>query len=358
MQRSNSDEAVFLIDLATGAADAMLEITLQSVGLKERGDLQRWITEHPEIVGRDLLLVTTEFDQWEIRDQKVADRLDVLFLDTDGSPVVAELKRDLAEDTIELQALKYAAYCSQLTVDDIVEQYSRHHKVDLDMAHAAVEDHAPSVTDGELGPIRIRLVAGGFGPSVTTVVLWLRDHDIDIGCIQVTARRHDNGTAILAARQLLPLPEAEDYLVRRRRKEQDEEARKSTRRALNSVTLLDQAGVTHPGDKLELKVSQFTAEQRPKVEALVEGDPSIAEAEWTGLGIQRALRWAHDGNEYSCTGITKAILERVGIHLDVIAGPDYWLLPTGRAVYEEAKLIEKQIGDDATPAAPEPQAAN
>lgn len=345
-----TDEAVFLVDLATGTAEPMPEITLQSVGLKERADLQRWITEHPEIVGRDLLLVTTEFDQWEIRDQKVADRLDVLFLGTDGSPVVAELKRDQAADTTELQALKYAAYCSQLTVDDLVEQYSRYHKVDLDTARASVEDHAPSVAEGELGSIRIRLVAGSFGPSVTTVVLWLRDHDIDIGCIQVTARRHDNGTAVLSARQLLPLPEAEDYLVRRRRKEQEEEARKSTRRALNSVTLLDQAGVTHSGDKLQLKISQFTAEQRPKIEALVASDPSIAEAEWTGFGVQKALRWAHDGKEYSCTGLTKAILERVGIHLEAIPGPDYWLLQTGRSVYEESKLAAQQTGDGASSA--------
>jgi hypothetical protein len=67
-----TDEAVFLIDLTTGAAEPMLEITLQSVGLKERDDLQRWITEHPEIVGRDLLLVRTEFDQWEFRDQSAS----------------------------------------------------------------------------------------------------------------------------------------------------------------------------------------------------------------------------------------------------------------------------------------------
>ncbi len=95
------------------------------VGLKERADLQRWITQYPEIVGRDLLLVTTAFDQWEIRDQRVADPLDVLFLQSDGSLVVAELKRDHALDTTELQALKYAAYCSRLPATDIVDAYVR-----------------------------------------------------------------------------------------------------------------------------------------------------------------------------------------------------------------------------------------
>jgi RecB family endonuclease NucS len=51
------------------------------------------VIEHPRVVGHDLLLVTTEFDRWETRTQRVADRLDVLFVDEDGSPLVAELKR-------------------------------------------------------------------------------------------------------------------------------------------------------------------------------------------------------------------------------------------------------------------------
>jgi len=340
----NSDDVVFVINLETGDAEPMREITLQSVGLKERADLQRWISEHPEIVGRDLLLITTEFDQWEIRDQKVADRLDVLFLDSAGSPLVAELKRDQALDTTELQALKYAAYCSQLTVDDLADAYARYHQVDPETARTALLDHAPSLTDGELGPIRIRLVAGSFGPAVTTVVLWLRDHDIDIGCIEVVARMHGDGMAILSAHQLLPLPEAEDYLVRRRRKEQEEEARKSTRRALSSVAILGRAGAVTEGDVLELKLDAFTAEVRPKVEQLVADDARVGRATWTGLGSLKALRWERDGQLYSVTGIIVKILELVGIDQKAVAGPDYWIVPrTGRSMYEESKLLEASV---------------
>src|SRR5262245_55731076 len=109
---------------------AMEEVSLASVGLRERDDLQRWIAEHPEVIGADLLLVTSEFDRWELKDQKVADRLDLLFIDSDGSPLVAELKRDKASDAVELQALKYAAYCSQLTLDDLAEEYARFHSAD------------------------------------------------------------------------------------------------------------------------------------------------------------------------------------------------------------------------------------
>ena len=216
------DAPALLIDLESREVTPMTELTLGEAGLRERDDLQRWVTEHPELIAPDLELVTTEFDRWEIREQKVYDRLDALFLDSSGAPVVVEFKRDRASDTVELQALKYAAYCSQLTLDELVEEFARAHDCSEEEARQRLTDHAPILEDGALGSVRVVLVAGGFGPAVTSVVLWLRENDIDIGCVEVTAQavpeaRH----AVLSARQIIPLPEAEDYLVRRRRKEQE-----------------------------------------------------------------------------------------------------------------------------------------
>lgn len=327
------------IDLVTGNAERLSEITLESVGLRERADLQRWITQHPELVGDDLLLLTSEFDQWEIGKRRVEDRLDVLFLTTDGSLLVAELKRDHAADTTDLQALKYAAYCSQLTVDDVVELYSRTREVDDDTARDRVTEHAPTLADGELGPVSIRLVAGSFGPAVTSVVLWLRDHGIDVGCIEITARSDGHGAAVVTRRQLIPLPEAEDYLVRRRRREQEEDARRTRqRRSETSVAMLNRLGVLAPGDPLTLNLDQFTRAWRPLIDALVEADPDTLYAEWTGDN-RRALKWRRDGETYSPTALVSAILAEVGITPRTIPGPDYWLLPSGRSMYEESKLL-------------------
>jgi hypothetical protein len=175
---ARSDECAFRIDPTTGAAEPLVESELASFGFWERRDLQRWIVDRPEIVEADLLLITTEFDRWQGRDQVVADRLDVLFLDSDGRLLVAELKRGEAPDTTHLQALKYAAYCSQLTVADVIEEYMRTHSVDREKARADVLEHAPALETKELGRIRIRLVAEHFGPSVTHVVMWLRDYDL------------------------------------------------------------------------------------------------------------------------------------------------------------------------------------
>lgn len=60
-----ANDVVFNLDLSDGSVEAMPSVTLPEIGIKERADLQRWISDHPEIVGDDLLLVTTEFDQWE-----------------------------------------------------------------------------------------------------------------------------------------------------------------------------------------------------------------------------------------------------------------------------------------------------
>lgn len=213
-----------LVDLESRNTARMDDITLESVGLRERQDLQEWITAHPDLIAPDLLLITTEFDRWEIRDRKVADRLDALFLDASGAPVVAEFKRDKATDTVELQALKYAAYCSQLTLDELAEEFATMRSIAPDAGREQLVDHAPMLEDGGPRSVKIRLVAGSFGPAVTSVVLWLREFGIDIGCIEVSARRVPGSSqAVISARQLLPLPEAEDYLVRRRRKEQEEE---------------------------------------------------------------------------------------------------------------------------------------
>ena len=136
----------------------------------------------------------------------MADRLDALFLDTSGAPVVAELKRDKATDTVELQALKYAAYCSQLTLDELADEFAATEDISAEDSRARLLDHAPALEDGGLRSVKIRLVAGGFGPAVTSVVLWLREYGIDIGCVEVTARRvAESGQAVISARQLLPL---------------------------------------------------------------------------------------------------------------------------------------------------------
>jgi len=101
------DELLFHVDGST--ATRATPITLTEAGLREREHLQEWVLANPEIVGEDVLIITFEFDRWlptAKSQSKVRDRLDILGIDAAGTLVVAELKRDAAPDTVEMQAIK------------------------------------------------------------------------------------------------------------------------------------------------------------------------------------------------------------------------------------------------------------
>src|SRR5699024_12486810 len=108
-----SGERVYSID--DGTAVSLQTVSLADAGLREREDLQELVLARPEILGPDVIVVAFEFDRWQdSHGDRQRDRLDVLGLDSDGRLVLAELKRDKAPDTVEMQALKYAAMSSRL----------------------------------------------------------------------------------------------------------------------------------------------------------------------------------------------------------------------------------------------------
>ena len=172
--------------------------------------------------------------------------------------------------------MRFAAYCSQLTVEDVVGEYARHHGVDDQLARETILEHAPSLEKSGAGPVKIRLIAEAFRPSVTSMVLWLRDYELDIGCTEISARRLPDGNAVITSRQLLPLPAAEDYLVKRRRRERSDEQREASGRRRNVVTELLEAGAIEPGSQLTLTLDAFTRAERGVVEPEVQRDPDLS----------------------------------------------------------------------------------
>src|SRR3954464_8380982 len=115
-----SDELVFSVE--GNQAVAAKPITLEAAGLKEREHLQEWVLQNPEILGPGVMIVTFEFDRWVTASgQRTYERLDVLGLDQSGRLVVAELKRDLAPDSVTMQALNYAAMVSRFSLDTLAD---------------------------------------------------------------------------------------------------------------------------------------------------------------------------------------------------------------------------------------------
>lgn len=111
-------------------------------------------------------------------------------LDDEGKLVVAELKRDTADRTTDLQALKYASYSATLTARDIQKEYRRFWSDRLNdpLTPEAVGDEFATFigkhTDEEIprsddgwaefeldNQPRIVLAAGQFGIEITSPVM-------------------------------------------------------------------------------------------------------------------------------------------------------------------------------------------
>src|SRR4051794_12756598 len=160
------------------------------LGILEVQHIERWLAAEPRVLGEELLVITTEFAGFD----KTKERSDILALDVAGQLVVIELKRDTSGARQDLQALRYAAFSSNLTLEDLLDMYARHHGSTGDPVTradvmAAFDQH---VSEGSLDGIdnddrpRMILVAKNFQPEVTATVLWLREAwRMDISCVQL-----------------------------------------------------------------------------------------------------------------------------------------------------------------------------
>ncbi len=205
--------------------EALPTATFDDLEIKERADLQRLLRANLAAIAPDCLILAEEFSQWE--DSKR--RIDLLALDSEANLVVIELKRDEEGAHMELQALRYAAMVSTMTFQHAVEANTRF------LGPEATEDDArkkildflgwSSPDDKPFGEnVRILLVSADFSRELTTSVLWLNQHDLDIRCIRIRPYRLGS-EVVLDVQQVVPLPEAEDYQVQMKQKVREERSR-------------------------------------------------------------------------------------------------------------------------------------
>lgn len=197
------------------------ETDFASHKIMERQDIEKWVEDNPDILGEELLIITTEYDKFD----KTKERLDLLALDKNGKLVIVELKRDDSGKYVELQAIKYAAYCSTLTLDQITasrKEYLSKKKGTMSDDKTKEEiidfigmDEFEEIDDRP----RIILVSKEFRTEVTASVLWLRKFGVDISCIKLTPYKIDDENIGLVTTKIIPLPEAEAYLIQVEKKE-------------------------------------------------------------------------------------------------------------------------------------------
>ena len=190
--------------------------------VRERNDLQRLLRVQIEVLGDDLYVLTEEFGEWDDSRR----RIDLLAIDPEANLVVIELKRTNDGGHMELRScsLRQHGFGNDLcarrrnprgisdTGGRAGEEARTRMLTFLGWEEPDEENFAPDV--------RIVLVSEDFGKELTTAVLWLREHDVDIRCVRLRPYQ-DGNKCLIDVQQIIPLlPEANEYQVQLREKEQ------------------------------------------------------------------------------------------------------------------------------------------
>jgi len=229
---------MFQIDRSANRLRKLERTSFSEVGFREREHLQEWLATMPDALceamseGEDgLLIIQKEFDGFD----GTRERLDLLALDRNGQLVVIENKLDDSGRDVVWQALKYAAYCSSLKKTEIVgifQQYlDRHGTGDAasTICEFMGEDSLDQVVLNDGTDQRVVFIAANFRREVTATVLWLRDHQIDARCIKVVPYKFGE-EMFIDIQQVIPTPEAADYMIRMAEKDSEEKNAKGAQR--------------------------------------------------------------------------------------------------------------------------------
>jgi hypothetical protein len=211
-----------IYEVAKDGLKPVLPTTFAQSGLRERSDLQRLLRSEISIISPDTLVISEEFGEWEESNR----RIDLLGIDQQANIVVIELKRTEDGGHMELQALRYAAMVSTMTFDRAVEVFGNYLK--SINSHESPREALLSFLNWEepdedqfAQDVRIVLASAEFGRELTTTVLWLAERGIDIRCVRLKPYT-DGLRTLIDVQQVLPLPEAEDYRVQLKAKQQKE----------------------------------------------------------------------------------------------------------------------------------------
>ncbi|MDH5190064.1 MAG: hypothetical protein OEW89_02315 [Gammaproteobacteria bacterium] len=223
------------------------ETSFAERGLKERTDLQRLLKQQVEIISPDTLVISEEFGEWD----ESRRRIDILAIDKAANIVVIELKRTEDGGHMELQAIRYAAMVSTLTFERVIEIYSKYlgaNNIEGDAREKILDflEWEEADEDQFAQDVRIVLASAEFSKELTTAVMWLNERNLDIRCVRLKPYK-DGDRTLLDVQTVIPLPEAEDYQVKIREKQQKERQSRRTNRdttrydvTINGATVANQ----------------------------------------------------------------------------------------------------------------------
>jgi hypothetical protein len=335
-------ELVFTVN--GSKATAATPIGLAQAGLKERQHLQEWVIAHPEVLGSSIKIVAFEFGSWTGHTgDKERDRLDVLALDGEGHLIVVELKRDKAPDTVEMQALKYAALVSRFTRDDLDRVHARYRTQtsgqEITVGDAAAElDAWAEITEESLRLPKIVLMATDFPQTVTATVVFLHQQlGLNIKLLVFQAYQTVNDVLVTVSQHYPPAGIEEFVLSPEVNEAQKAKTGKqSKQRETNSVARLINAEVLEQGEQLQFRTPP---ELHESIENWFAKDPNRRYAAWQEDTVS-PLIWQADDQPYSPSGLARLILELgAGETVAALQGPAYWVNEAGESLVDIASNL-------------------
>lgn len=196
------------------------------LGFREREHLQEWIAKNPDVLGEELLIIQKEYDGFNDTNE----RLDLLALDKESNLVIIENKLDDTGRDVTWQALKYTSYCSTLSTSQIVKMFQNYldRYADGEDAKTQLLDFLELESEDDLilnkNDQRMMFIANNYRKEVTSTVLWLINHDINIQCFKATPfQMQDN--IFLQIDQIIPVPEVEQFMIDAKEKKQEEKTK-------------------------------------------------------------------------------------------------------------------------------------
>lgn len=212
-----------IYEFGTDSIERLRESTFGNIGVQERRDLQRMLRDNIDVISADSLVISEEFGEWE----ESRRRIDLLAINKAANLVVIELKRTEDGGHMELQAIRYAAMVSNMTFDQAVETFTAHLNR-LGEGGQDGRDRILKFLGWELPDetrfaqdVEIVLASADFSKELTSSVLWLNKHDLNIRCVRMKPYSFD-GRLLVDVQQIIPLPEAEEYQVQVRDKARKE----------------------------------------------------------------------------------------------------------------------------------------
>lgn len=215
---------MFRIDREQNTIEPLDKKTFSSLGFREREHLQEWIAKNPYSLGEELLIIQKEFSGFD----KTQERLDLLAIDKQGSLVIIENKLDDSGKDVVWQSLKYASYCSGLSVSNIKAIFQEYLDSNQEGKHAEeiICDFLETQDFDDISlnkgvTQRIILIAANFRNEVTSTALWLLNFNVRVQCMKVTPFSMGEDL-FLNIEQIIPTKDAEEYMIGMAEKAQDD----------------------------------------------------------------------------------------------------------------------------------------